>query len=78
MNLNIYTPKEALENETRLPVLVWIHGGSFYEGSNHDEADSNPGINMNDPSKVFKSIFCKHFEKRLGKPKKVTSLMTKI
>ena len=52
LNLNIYTPKEALENETRLPVLVWIHGGSFYEGSNHDDAESDPGLNMNDPSSV--------------------------
>ena len=52
MNLNIYAPKEALENDTGLPVLVWIHGGSFYEGSNHDDSDSDPGLNMNDPSSV--------------------------
>ncbi len=31
LNLNIWTP--ALGNDTRLPVMVWIHGGAFRAGS---------------------------------------------
>jgi para-nitrobenzyl esterase len=32
LNLNVWTPADAVGNG-RLPVLVWIHGGSFMNGS---------------------------------------------
>ena len=31
--LNIYAPKKALENELKLPVMLWIHGGALTVGS---------------------------------------------
>ena len=31
--LNIYVPQKALENELKLPVMIWIHGGSLTVGS---------------------------------------------
>ncbi|ORY07361.1 Carboxylesterase, partial [Basidiobolus meristosporus CBS 931.73] len=31
LNLNVYTPDT---NSTKLPVMVWIHGGSFTQGGN--------------------------------------------
>ena len=31
--LNIYVPQKALENELKLPVMLWIHGGSLTVGS---------------------------------------------
>ena len=31
--LNIYAPKTALENQEKLPVMLWIHGGSLTAGS---------------------------------------------
>jgi para-nitrobenzyl esterase len=31
--LNVWTPRE--QNETKLPVMVWIHGGGFTQGSGH-------------------------------------------
>lgn len=34
--LNIYAPKEAVRQNDHLPVLVWIHGGSFWVGSGND------------------------------------------
>lgn len=34
LNLNIYTPKK----EGKFPVIVFIHGGGFDSGSNHDSA----------------------------------------
>jgi para-nitrobenzyl esterase len=34
LNLNVWTPSSALEQQgAGLPVLVWIHGGSFMNGS---------------------------------------------
>src|SRR6478672_1649680 len=33
LNLNVWTPAEAPANGATLPVLVWIHGGSFMNGS---------------------------------------------
>jgi para-nitrobenzyl esterase len=33
LNLNVWTPSSALAGEGGLPVLVWIHGGSFMNGS---------------------------------------------
>ena len=33
LNLNIFLPKERQE---LLPVMVWIHGGAFVEGSGQD------------------------------------------
>ncbi|MBV9792820.1 MAG: carboxylesterase/lipase family protein [Actinobacteria bacterium] len=33
LNLNIWTPERALTGAAGLPVLVWIHGGSFMNGS---------------------------------------------
>ena len=29
LNLNVWTPSEAI-GQAKLPVLVWIHGGSFF------------------------------------------------
>ncbi|KAF9324194.1 hypothetical protein BG006_000775 [Podila minutissima] len=35
LNLNIFVPKTQLENNKSLvPVMVWIHGGGFKDGSN--------------------------------------------
>lgn len=36
LNLNIYTPLEALDptRKSKVPVLVWIHGGGFNIGDN--------------------------------------------
>lgn len=31
--LNIFTPKGSNQNTTRLPVLVWVYGGSFTSGA---------------------------------------------
>ncbi len=28
--LNVFTPKLGLDEETKLPVFVWIHPGNFY------------------------------------------------
>jgi para-nitrobenzyl esterase len=33
LNLNVWTPTAALSGDGGLPVLVWIHGGSFMNGS---------------------------------------------
>ncbi len=35
LNLNVWTPVSA-SDRSRLPVLVWIHGGSFINGSGRD------------------------------------------
>lgn len=34
--LNVFTPSSALEAGSRLPVMFWIHGGSFRTGSSND------------------------------------------
>ncbi|PYH93321.1 alpha/beta-hydrolase [Aspergillus ellipticus CBS 707.79] len=42
LNLNIYAPPSALsQNATKLPVLVWIHGGAFNAGNNGTGCDGN-------------------------------------
>lgn len=33
MYLNVYRPKIARGCQTKYPVMVFIHGGGFYEGS---------------------------------------------
>ena len=33
LNLNVWTPAAAVGGEPSLPVLVWVHGGSFMNGS---------------------------------------------
>ncbi|KAG0241223.1 Alpha/Beta hydrolase protein [Mortierella sp. GBAus27b] len=36
LNLNVFVPKDQLNNKSRplIPVMVWIHGGGFKDGSN--------------------------------------------
>ncbi|CAG7816271.1 unnamed protein product, partial [Allacma fusca] len=34
--LNIYTHPHAMEENVKLPVLFWIHGGSYYYGAGSD------------------------------------------
>ncbi|KAK3813058.1 MAG: Alpha/Beta hydrolase protein [Benniella sp.] len=36
LNLNIFAPKDQLNNKSRplIPVMVWIHGGGYKDGSN--------------------------------------------
>lgn len=33
--LNVKTPVSALEGDASLPVMMWIHGGAYVEGSGH-------------------------------------------
>jgi para-nitrobenzyl esterase len=34
--LNVFAPKDAIERQAKLPVIVWIHGGGYVDGeSNH-------------------------------------------
>jgi para-nitrobenzyl esterase len=34
--LNVFAPKDAIARQTKLPVIVWIHGGGYVDGeSNH-------------------------------------------
>ncbi|XP_044731321.1 uncharacterized protein LOC123294263 [Chrysoperla carnea] len=35
--LNVYTPQLPKESQTKLPVMVWIHGGAFNMGSGNSE-----------------------------------------
>jgi carboxylesterase type B len=37
LNLNIYTPPSAGDRATKLPVVVWIHGGGFIFGEGSSE-----------------------------------------
>ncbi|PYI08331.1 alpha/beta-hydrolase [Aspergillus sclerotiicarbonarius CBS 121057] len=43
LHLNVYAPPSALSppNPSKMPVLVWIHGGSFNTGNNATEFDGN-------------------------------------
>lgn len=42
LNLNVWAPMAA--RNTKLPVLVWIHGGAFFQGSGGD--DFNDGARL--------------------------------
>jgi carboxylesterase type B len=42
LNLNIARPK--LEPNARIPVMVWIHGGSFWYGSNNEPTTAPVGL----------------------------------
>ena len=56
LNLNIYLPLKSLESSEKLPVLVFIHGGAFFVGSNHDgQLDGDPDSNEDDPSYFVQS-----------------------
>lgn len=37
LNLNIYTPANAISESSKLPVLVWIHGGGWVFGDGGSE-----------------------------------------
>lgn len=37
LNLNVYTPVQALSEKSKLPVLVWIHGGGWVFGDGGSE-----------------------------------------
>ncbi|PWY93024.1 alpha/beta-hydrolase [Aspergillus sclerotioniger CBS 115572] len=42
LHLNVYAPPSALSPQNpKVPVLVWIHGGSFNTGTNATEFDGN-------------------------------------
>lgn len=49
LNLNIYTPPLALNNDScrGLPVFVWIHGGAFNTGDNTVQFGSLNAISKN-------------------------------
>ncbi|TWI62530.1 para-nitrobenzyl esterase [Pseudoduganella lurida] len=36
LNLNVYVGKDAVRRGKKLPVFVWIHGGSLFVGANRD------------------------------------------
>ncbi|MBW7931340.1 MAG: carboxylesterase family protein [Gammaproteobacteria bacterium] len=60
LHLNIYTPSVALEGNSKLPVMVWIHGGSFRWG-----AGSWPG---SEPyALVYKDLVVVTINYRLGR-----------
>ena len=57
LNLNVYVPETVMRKVVNgvdydpLPVLIWIHGGAFFIGSNGDGPnDLNPESNKDDPS----------------------------
>ena len=35
--LSVYVPKKSLDEKKLLPVMVWIHGGGFTEGSGNKD-----------------------------------------
>jgi hypothetical protein len=37
LNLNVYTPTQGLSDKSKLPVLVWIHGGGWVFGDGGSE-----------------------------------------
>lgn len=43
LNLNVARPRHACEGD-RLPVLLWIHGGSFWAGDNHETTTLPDGM----------------------------------
>ena len=57
LNLNVYVPETVMRKVLSgvdyepVPVLIWIHGGAFFIGSNADgPSDKNPESNKDDPS----------------------------
>lgn len=43
LHLNVYRPKNTAPN-AKLPVLIYIHGGSFFEGSKDELVSQPPGL----------------------------------
>lgn len=43
LNLNVARPQRACATD-RLPVMVWIHGGSFWAGDNHETTTLPDGM----------------------------------
>lgn len=44
LNLNIVRPSLAVGETAKLPVLVWIHGGSFWFNSNQEITNQPDGL----------------------------------
>ncbi|KFH73206.1 hypothetical protein MVEG_00427 [Podila verticillata NRRL 6337] len=61
LNLNVFVPKKQLENKPLIPVMVWIHGGGFKDGSN--------AMDLYDATNLVA-----HSENSLGRPVIVISI----
>lgn len=51
LNLNIFAPKDALNSNAGLPVMVWIHGGGWVFGDGGpDYGKSTALVHVNNPN----------------------------
>lgn len=54
LNLNVFQPQGAVGSETKLPVMVWIHGGGWVFGDGGPDYGENPSASGIDKSDAFK------------------------